>query len=77
MHTAELFLPELSASEVEVATGKLKWYKPPSFDQIPANLVQAGEETLLSEIHKLIKLMWNKELPHQWEVSCDTYQQKG
>jgi hypothetical protein len=23
----------------------------------------------LPEIHKLIKLIWNKELPHQWKVS--------
>jgi hypothetical protein len=29
-----------------------------------------GGETLHSEIHKLIKLIWNKEeLPHQWKES--------
>jgi hypothetical protein len=33
-------------------------------------LIQAGGETLHSEIHKLIKLIWNKkELPHQWRES--------
>jgi hypothetical protein len=43
-------------------------YKSPGVDQIPAELVQAGGETLLSEIHKLIELIWNKEeLPHQWK----------
>jgi regulator of sirC expression with transglutaminase-like and TPR domain len=68
MHTAEPFVPEPSSLEVEVAIEKLKSYKSPGVDQIPAELIQAGEETLLSEIHKLIKLIWNKEeLPHQWK----------
>jgi sorting nexin-29 len=49
---------------------KLKRYKSPGFDQIPAELIQAGWETLHSEIHKLIKLIWNKEeLPHQKKES--------
>jgi hypothetical protein len=69
-HTAEPFVPEPSASEVEVATGKLKRHKSSGVDQIPAELIKAGEETLRSEIHKLIKLIWNKqELPHQWKES--------
>jgi hypothetical protein len=68
--TAEPFVPEPSASEVEVAIGKLKSYKSPSVDQIPAELIQAREETLHSEIQKLIKVIWNKEeLPRQWKVS--------
>jgi hypothetical protein len=30
--------------------------------------MQAGEEKLHSEVHKLIMLIWNKEeFPHQWE----------
>jgi hypothetical protein len=70
MHTAEPFVPEPSASEVEVAIGKLKRHKSPDVDQIPAELIQAGGETLRSEIHKLIKLIWNKEeLPDQWKES--------
>jgi hypothetical protein len=70
MHTAEPFVPEPSASEVEVAIGKLKRYKSPGVDQIPAELIQAGGETLRSEIHKLIKLILNKEeLPHQSKES--------
>jgi hypothetical protein len=70
IHTAEPFLPESSASEVEIAIGKLKSYKSPGLGQIPAELIQAGGETLRSEIHKLIKLIWNKqELPHQWKES--------
>jgi hypothetical protein len=54
IHTAEKYVPEPSASEVEVPIGKLKSYKSPGVDQIPAELVQAGGETLLSEIHKLL-----------------------
>jgi hypothetical protein len=70
MHTAEPFVPEPSASEVEVGIGKLEWYKSPGVDQIPAELIQAGGETLRSEIHKLIKLISNKEeLPRQWNES--------
>jgi hypothetical protein len=70
MHTAEPFVPESSASEVEVAIGKLKMYKSPGVDQTLAELIQAGGETLRSEILKLIKLIWNKEeLPHQWKES--------
>jgi hypothetical protein len=61
MHIAEPFVPELSASEAEAAIGKLKRYKYPGVDQIPAELIQAGRETLRSEIHKLIKSIWNKE----------------
>jgi hypothetical protein len=70
MHTAEPFVPEPSASEVEVANWKLKRYKSPGIDQIPAELIQAGGGTLRSEIHKLIKLIWNKEeLSHQLKQS--------
>jgi hypothetical protein len=69
MHTGEPFEPEPSATEVEVAIGKLKRYKSPGIDQIPLELIQAGEETLHSDIHKLIKLIWNKELPHQQKES--------
>jgi hypothetical protein len=70
MHTAEPFMPESSSSEVEVAIAKLKRYQSPGFDQIPAELIQVGGEILRSEIHKLIKLFWNKEeLPHQRKES--------
>jgi hypothetical protein len=69
MHTAEPFEPEPSAAEVEVAVGKLERYKSPGIDQIPAELIQTGGEKLCLEICKLIKLIWNKELPYQWKES--------
>jgi hypothetical protein len=68
IHTAEPFVPEPSAAEVEVAIRKLKRYKAPGSDQFPAELIQAGGETLRCDIHKLIILIWNKEeLTHQWK----------
>jgi hypothetical protein len=72
IHTAEPFVPEPSAAEVEVAIRKMKRYKAPGSDLIPAELIQAGVGggTLHSEIHKLIMLICNKEeLPHQWKES--------
>jgi hypothetical protein len=48
----------------------LKRYKPPGSDQIPAELIQTGGETLRSEIVKLVNSIWNKEeLPDQWKES--------
>jgi hypothetical protein len=70
MHTAEPFVPEPSTSMVEVAIGKLKRTKSPGVQQIPEKIIQAEGEALCSEIHKLIKLIWNKEeLCHQWKES--------
>jgi hypothetical protein len=54
IHMAEPLVPEPSLFEVEIAIGKLKSYKSPGTDQIPAKLIKAGGETLFSEIHKLI-----------------------
>jgi sorting nexin-29 len=48
----------------------LKSYKSPGIDQIPAELIQAGGNTLRSETHRLINCIWNKEeLPGQWKKS--------
>jgi hypothetical protein len=39
-------------------------------NQISAELIQAGSETLQSEVHKLVKFVRNKEqLPEQWKES--------
>jgi hypothetical protein len=70
IHTAESLVPEPSLVEMEIAIGKLKSYKSPGTDQIPAELIKAGGETLYSEIHRLICCIWNKEeLPQQWKES--------
>jgi hypothetical protein len=67
MHTTKRFVLDTSPSDAEVDIGKLKRYKSPGVDQIRAELVQVGGETLRSEIHKLIKLIWNKkELRQLW-----------
>jgi hypothetical protein len=39
LHTAEPLVPGLSRFEVEIATAKLKKYKSPGSDQIPAELI--------------------------------------
>jgi hypothetical protein len=44
----------------------LKTYKSPGSDQILAEIIQAGCDTLLSVTHKVINSIWNKEeLPDQ------------
>jgi hypothetical protein len=66
IHVAEPLVPEPSLVEVEIAIGKLNSYKSPGTDQILAELVKAGGETLCSKIHKLTCSTWNKgELPQQ------------
>jgi hypothetical protein len=67
VHTAESLIPGPSCLEVEIASAKLKKYsyKLPGNDQIPAELIQAGGEMLLSAVHKHINSVWNKdELPN-------------
>jgi hypothetical protein len=56
IHTAEPLVPEPSLVEVEIAIGKLESYKSPGTDQIPAELIKAGGETLCSEIQNLLVL---------------------
>jgi hypothetical protein len=70
MHTAEALVPDPSPFEVEIAIEKLKRYKSPGSDQIPAELLQAGGEMLHSKIHELINSIWSTEkLPEQWKES--------
>jgi hypothetical protein len=70
IYTAEPLVPEPSLVEVEIVIGKLKSYKSPGTDQIPAELIKEGGETLYSEIQRLICCIWNKEeLPQQWKES--------
>jgi hypothetical protein len=70
VHMAEPLLPGPSRREVEIAIAKLKKYKSPGSDQIPAELIQAEGEILLSAIHQLTNSVWNKEeFPDQWKES--------
>jgi hypothetical protein len=70
VHTAEPLVPGPIRLGVEIAIAKLKKYKSPGSDQIPADLIQAGGKMLLSMIHKLINSVWNKEDLHdQWKES--------
>jgi hypothetical protein len=68
--TAEPLVSGSNRLEVEIAIAKLKMYKSPGSDQIPAELIEAGSEMLLFPIHKLINSVWNKEeLSGQWKES--------
>jgi hypothetical protein len=46
IHTAEPLVPDPSPFEVEIGIAKLKRYKLPGSDQILAEVIQAGGETL-------------------------------
>jgi hypothetical protein len=61
IHTAEPLVPGPSRLEVENAIAKLKKYKLLGSDQALAKLIQAGEEMLLSAIHKCINSVLNLE----------------
>jgi hypothetical protein len=66
IHKAEQLLPGPSCLEAETAIAKLKRYKSPGSDEIPAEAIQAGGEILLSLVHKLTDSDWSKEeLPDQ------------
>jgi hypothetical protein len=70
IHMAEPLISETSLVEVEIAIVRLKSYKSPGTDQIVAELIKARDETLYSEIRKLICSVWNKEeLSQQWKES--------
>jgi len=70
IHTAEPLVPEPCGAEVELAIDKLKSYKSPGFDQIPAEMFKAGGRTICLEIHKLITSIWKKEkLPEEGKES--------
>jgi hypothetical protein len=46
VHTAEPLVSDLTLFEVEIAMVKLNRYSSPGSGQIPAELIQAGGETL-------------------------------
>jgi hypothetical protein len=66
MHTAKPLVPKSSYFNVEITTEKLKRYKSPGIDKILAQMIQAGGNTLHSQIHILINYICNKdEMPQQ------------
>jgi hypothetical protein len=70
VHTAEPLVPCPSRLDAEITIAKLEKYKSPGSDEIPAELIQARGEILLSAIRNLINSVFNKdELPDQWKES--------
>jgi hypothetical protein len=61
VHTAEPLVPGPSPSEVEIAIAKFTKNKLTGTDKIATELIQAGGETLHSEILKLLNCIWNKK----------------
>jgi hypothetical protein len=61
LQIAEPLAHVFSFLEVEIAIAKLKKYKSLDSGQILAELIQAGAETLLAVIHKLINSIWIRE----------------
>jgi hypothetical protein len=57
MHTSEPLVPEPSSFKVKVAIEKLKRFKSPGTDKLPAELIHAGGNILCSEIYKLINCL--------------------
>jgi hypothetical protein len=70
IHTAQPSISEPKSFGAEIDVAKLEKFKWPGSDQIPAEPIQARDEILRSEIHKLIRCILNKEgLPDQWKES--------
>jgi hypothetical protein len=59
MHATGPPVPETSYFGVQIAIEKLKRYKSPGINQIPAELNQAEGNALCSEVHKCINCTRN------------------
>jgi hypothetical protein len=62
IHISEPLVCGHSPSEVKIAIVKLKKYKLPGSDHIPAELIEAGSETLLRFTNQLILFGRRKSL---------------
>jgi hypothetical protein len=60
-HAPELLLHNPSPFKVEIAITKFNNKKSPGSDQIPAELIQAGGEILVSVFYKLITSIWYRK----------------
>jgi hypothetical protein len=56
IHTTERLVPEPSALGVEMVIEKLNRHKSPGIDQIPAEMIKAGDRTIRYEIINLLFL---------------------
>jgi hypothetical protein len=54
LRKTQILISDPSTPEIEIVIAESKKYKSLVSDQIPAELIQAGGEILLSAIHKLI-----------------------
>jgi hypothetical protein len=53
-----------------MAIEKLNRHESPGIDQIPTELIKAGDTTISTEIRTIINSKWNKEeLPEGWTES--------
>src|SRR6218665_711996 len=53
--------------EVEKAVNQLKKNKSPGTDGIAGEMIQAGEERMTEEIHKLCRQAWREgKIPEEW-----------
>jgi hypothetical protein len=64
MHTVKPLVPKPSSFEAENTTENLQRYKSPGTDQIPAELIQAGGNTLHSESTNLLILFGIRKNSH-------------
>ena len=61
---------EILYAEVQEAIHKLKNNKSPGTDEITAEMLQAGGEQLVHEIHELCNKIWKEEtIPDEWGKS--------
>ena len=69
----------LSREEAEIAVASLKKRKSVGIDNIPAELVQAGEETMIDILTELYNMIWRtEEWPTPWTQSLSiTLPKKG
>jgi len=59
-----------TTEEVEMAIQKLKNYKSPGTENIPAKLFKCGGNELVKHLHTIIKDIWQKtKMPMEWNVS--------
>ena len=59
-----------TVEEVEMAVQKLRNYKAPGTNNIPAELFKYGGNELVKHLHTIIKDIWQKEkMPTEWNVS--------